>query len=159
MGEEPRRIESLGNKKFRIKEYMILHEAVNIAKKSNMRTKHGCVIVKQGKIISTGYNRTLGNNKYQGRDFSKDKSLSQGRYSIHAEQDALRNSDPKELEGAKLYVIRLGCSDLHPFFMNSEPCKKCTNMINKFIEKHGLKQVYYSSDNLLNQEIQNEFLN
>ncbi len=159
MGDEPVKIESLANKKFRIKEYSILHEAVNIAKKSNMRAKHGCVIVKQGKIISTGYNRTLGNNKYQSRDVSKENKISQGRYSIHAEQDALRNSDPKELEGAKLYVIRLGCTDLNPFFMNSHPCKKCTNIINKFMEKHGLKKVYYSCDNLLNNEIKNEFQN
>ncbi len=153
--EELCNILSLDNKKFRIKEYNIISEAINIAKKSNMRAKHGCVIVKNGKIISTGYNRSLGNNKYQTRDFSKDKTISQGLYSIHAEQDALRNSDPKDLDGAKLYVIRLGCGDLNPMFMNSQPCKKCTNIINKFREKHGLKQVFYTTENCLNIEFRN----
>jgi deoxycytidylate deaminase len=157
MNEELNKIESLDNKKFRSKEYQILHTAINVAKKSNMRAKHGCVIVKQGKIISVGYNRSLGNNKYQTRNFNNDKTVSQGKYSIHAEQDALRNTDPKNLEGAKLYVIRIGCGELNPMFMNSQPCKRCTNIINKYIEKHGLKQVYYSTDNFFNEDFEINF--
>ncbi len=137
-------------RKFRNKDYVYVKEAINSALKSNMRTKHGCVIVNNGKIISKGFNRSLGSNKYQSRDFSQDKTVSQGRYSIHAEQDALRNSDPKKLDGAKLYVIRLGCGEKNPFFMNSYPCARCSYIIKKFSEKHGLKQVIYSTDDCLN---------
>ncbi len=148
--EEENINENINRKKFRIKDYIYLNEAVKSALKSNMRSKHGCVIVKNGKIISRGYNRSLGINKYQNRNYSNTRTINQGRYSIHAEQDALRNSDPKKLEGAKLYVIRIGHGERNPFFMNSFPCQRCSHIINKFCEKHGLKQVIYSTEECLN---------
>ncbi len=124
---------------YRDLEYML--EAHRIANKSDMRSKHGSVIVKNGKIISYGHNRSLGVNKHHYRE---GKGKGRGVYSIHAEQDALMNVDPKKLNGATLYVIRMGYEVNNTLFMDSRPCHKCMSKIRKCMEKHGLKKVYFS---------------
>jgi len=114
----------------------IMLYAVEIAKKSDMRSKHGCVIIdNKGNIISSACNKTINlNNK-----FEKNTKISH-----HAEEAALKMADPKKLRGARLYVIRWGIISSNPVFMNSKPCDRCSSIINTCIKKFKLKVVYYS---------------
>jgi hypothetical protein len=125
----------------------IMMIAIEVAKKSDMRCKHGCVIIdNKGNIISTGYNKTIPTssnilklNLYK-EEFEKKHKLSR-----HAEENALRNADPRKLDGAKLYVVRWGNLESNPLFMQSKPCKRCTLIIESCMKKFGLRVVYYSN--------------
>ena len=144
-------MDMIGKKKYEIvprkfshlKELEYIIEAVKISFKSNMRSKHGSIIVKNGKIISQGYNRYVGINWSHNSEI---KGKNRGKYSIHAEEDALRNADPMKLSGASMYVIRWGSDPKDPLFLNSMPCPKCEKKIRKAMERHGLKNVFYSTE-------------
>lgn len=120
----------------------IMNYAANIAQFSDMKNKHGCVIIdNKGDIISTGVNKAkihVNLNKF--KKFNKNNKIS-----CHAEEDALRNVDIRKLKGAKLYVIRLNYTTPYPRFTDSKPCNKCTCIIESCMKKYGLKVVYYSS--------------
>ena len=110
----------------------IFDKAVALAKKSCMCSRHGCVIVKDGEIIGSGYNYQL--------DF-----MCHGIWSIHAEVAAImsvKNKFKKNLDDATMVVVRIG-ADVHgcPLRM-SKPCQRCTQAI----KKAGIKKVFYSSD-------------
>ena len=121
--------------------YMFL--ALNKAEKSDMRSKHGCIIVdKKGNIISKAFNKTL---PVEQKIFDKKNIDKSTRVSLHAEENALRTTDPRKLCGAKLYVIRWGYCDTNPIFMNSKPCLRCTRIIEACMNKYGLKVAYYST--------------
>ena len=189
---------------------IIIH-SMEIAKKSDMRSKHGCIIVdNKGTIISKACNKTIftSNDKIKqyniareaksrvamldsGREnamkdhniareaksnvewldsgiendmkesshcrvglrlnsgysgYSNRRSPKNIKISYHAEENALRNVDPKKLCGARLYVFRWTNIDTKPNCMNSKPCKQCTVIIESCMKKFGLKTVYYSSD-------------
>lgn len=111
----------------------VFGRAINEAKKSVMNHRHGCVIVKDGEVIATGYNRMM--------DFMSHTLLS-----IHAECDAIRkvkNRGKKYLEQCSLVVVRIGHPDQRnrPTLKNSKPCEACT----KEIHKWGITRVFYSS--------------
>lgn len=138
---------SIINKEIHKTDNEIMMLAIEVAKKSDMRCKHGCVIIdNKGNIISTGYNKMipasyniLKLNLYK-EDFEKKYKLSR-----HAEENALRNADPRKLCGAKLYVVRWGNQDNNPLFMQSKPCKRCTLIIESCMKKFGLRVVYYTT--------------
>lgn len=117
------------------------HEILtNLASKSDMRSKHAAVIVNRNRIISWGHNQTVGSTKRYCSRENINRPLS-----LHAEEHALRNSNHRELRGSIMYVIRWGVHDDNPTFMNSKPCERCMNSINK-MKRYGLKAVYYSID-------------
>ena len=139
------------NKKIHKFDKYIIRYALTIAEKSDMKSKHGCVIIdKKGSIISAQHNKMvyIQNIKEYHNKFRKGMKMS-----IHAEENALRNVDRNKLDGAKMYVVRKGCEEFinengykNPICMNSKPCDRCTNIINMFMKKHGLKIVLYSSE-------------
>jgi len=120
----------------------ILCKAHSIALKSDMRCKHGCIIIdNKGVIISSACNKSMPVCK----EILHSKSLRTYKCSFHAEEIALRNTDYRKLCGAKMYVIRINSlNNKTTDFMNSKPCEKCTYIINACIRKYGLKTVYYS---------------
>ena len=126
-------------------DYHLMELCVDVAKKSNMRSKHGCVVVdNRGKIISSACNK-----RTNLKDEHIDEVLLRQRkgFSTHAEESALKNVDRNRLKGAKLYVVRWGYAKNCPFhFLNSKPCVKCTAIINACINNYGLKGAYYSTD-------------
>lgn len=97
------------------------------------KVKVGSVIVKDGKIVSLGANRTilydclklgcLRKKKYG--ENNKEHRNSGDCSSIHSEIDAIAKSS-SSLEGATIYVTRY-------------PCEECT----KAIISAGIKKVYY----------------
>jgi tRNA(Arg) A34 adenosine deaminase TadA len=123
-------------------DYDIILYAIELAKKSNMENKHGCVIVdNKGNIISVGFNKMLCIPKNKIEIFNKNTRV---KISNHAEEVALKKADPKKLNGAKLYIIRLGITKDYSTLMNSKPCKRCTSIIESCIKRFGIKAVYHT---------------
>ena len=108
--------------------------AKEISKASKCISKQvGCVIVKDGRIISTGYNGTP-KGYMNCCDYMVDKERSTHhtwslKYEIHAEMNAIlwaaREGIP--VNGASLYCTL-------------EPCSECT----KNIIATGIKEIYYN---------------
>lgn len=113
------------------KQEFYLRRAAQIAQKSNVKShKHGCVITRDGEIISEGYNYHT-------------KNMEHG-FTIHSEVSALLKLKKKKstVEDAELYVVRIGAAS-HGFPTKlSKPCYNCE----KAILKAGIKKVYYSTD-------------
>jgi tRNA(Arg) A34 adenosine deaminase TadA len=63
------------------KDYYFISEAITEAHKSRLNSRHGCIAVKNGKIIARGYNNP--------RSYSNDRLIS-NTCSCHAEVDVLR---------------------------------------------------------------------
>jgi deoxycytidylate deaminase len=101
-----------------------------MAVKSTMSQKHGCVIVHNGKIISTGYNRHI--------DFFKHE------YSIHAEVDAINKVKKIKniLKESDLYIVRINSNNNS--LRESYPCNSCAEVI----VDHNIRNIYYSVDDL-----------
>ena len=102
----------------------IIVECINEAKKSNVRFKHGCIIIKGRKIISKAY------NKYSYNPTKR-------RATIHAEEAAILKCNKKDMCNADLYVIRYNenCISNHYYITNSKPCKCCEQKILSCIKK------------------------
>lgn len=105
-------------------------EAVKVAIKSNMRHKHGCVIVYDNKeIISSGYNSVI-------------ITSSLTYISIHAEVAAIKRVGARyknALDKCALYVVRIGPSKSLKL---SIPCISCT----RFIYSSKIPRIYFSLD-------------
>lgn len=104
------------------------------AKKSLLNHQHGCVIVYQNKIVSTGYNKSsnYNNNNYR---------------SIHAEKDAIfklvknnKFQNKNIRNNCSLYVVRIKQNTNELKY--SKPCKDCI----KNIVENNIGSIYYSTD-------------
>ena len=133
-------------------------KCVHLAHKSNLTQKHGCVLVKNNKIISCGYNfklKKFEQNPYtmaQPQSHSPDYNV----YSVHAEISTIKKVKKQDLSNCELYVIRIGPlaskrTELKETkeeehgrasfeFKYSCPCPTCA----KTIKLHGIRRVYYS---------------
>lgn len=135
----------MSQKKIHLYDLNLMETCVEVAKKSNMNSKHGCIIIdKKGSIISSACNKRRCIDTEHIPDI---RIRRQKKFSKHAEETALKNVNRNDLKGATLYVVRYGYNDSNPYFMNSKPCEKCTAIINAAINRHGLKAAYYSTDN------------
>lgn len=135
-------------KKLHKSDNLYLNLAYEIAQKSDMQHKHGCIIIdNKGNIISSGYNKFLFVPADKIKIFKKDTTL---KISNHAEEMALKSVDPRKLYKAKLYIVRINLTNqssnnnnIHNFSY-SKPCKRCTSIINTCMKRFGLKCVYYT---------------
>ena len=110
--------------------------ATKEADKSTCRQKHGAVIYKKNKIISKGYNKYKTHPRAPSYRFP----------SIHAEVDALLKINNLNISGASLAVVRINKKN---HLMNSKPCKKCMNEINKA----EIKYVIYSTKEYITKKL------
>tara|TARA_B100001996_G_C18622511_1_gene578316 strand:- start:456 stop:803 length:348 start_codon:yes stop_codon:yes gene_type:complete len=99
--------------------------AVEEAERSVQRFKHGAVIVKGGKIVSTGFNKVS-------------RKCPSHMFSVHAEVSAIKHSKVGLCE-SHVYVVRLNTSGL----AESKPCENCQ----KFMKMHGVSRCFYSNSN------------
>lgn len=104
----------------------VLEDCKNLAKRSNMLHKHGCIIVKNGNIVSTGFNQHFTNKKLKECHDTT---------SWHAEIMAIRKCTKELLCQSDLYIVRIGTG-----FKYSKPCSICS----KKIQQLGIRNVYYS---------------
>ncbi len=95
-----------------------IRECIEQASKGCLTHRHGAVVVRDNKIASVGYNYDFGNK------------IKHGKYSIHAEVDAILKSPPIIYDSV-LYVVRVKTMDgkivgVH----NSNPCDNCISFCN-----------------------------
>jgi len=109
----------------------IFERAISVANKSTMVFKLGTVIVKNGEILSEGYNHISEYMCHQN--------------SVHSEVHALYNlkkihRNKKFLEDAVMLIVRVGNGkECHTMRM-AKPCEECRKAIAKF----GIRRVFYS---------------
>lgn len=107
-----------------------LNIAIEAAKNSDCRVRHGAVLVKNGNVLSIGTNKMRNHPNVLG-EFTKNKA------SYHAEAAALsRVQDPS---GAVLYsarVFRNGTPAL------AKPCMECQTLI----DSYGIKRTIFTVD-------------
>ena len=103
--------------------------ATEVAKKSPMTQKHGCIVVYKNKIISSAYNFT--------------PSAIQDR-SVHAEVNALKKIKHKSFlfKDCSMYIVRIGPDSSLNALKYSKPCTNCSNFINLC----NIKKVFYSTN-------------
>lgn len=112
------------------KDEYYLNIALAVSKRSTCLKRHyGCVIVKDDRIVSTGYNGAP-RGEVNCCDLGKCKRPDAERYSdytsceaVHAEQNAIISASAEELKGATLY---LACEGSYKFCGDSlENCEGC----------------------------------
>lgn len=97
-----------------------------------MRARHGAVIIKGGRVLSTGINKT-----------KRNKNAARNQYeSIHAEEAAiinlLRQPDGlKHLAGSTIFITRVLKNGTTA---NSAPCSSCA----KLIQSVGIRKVIHT---------------
>ena len=91
--------------------------------------KHGSVIVKGGRVISTGMNKDRSHPKIVSSEHIKDHC------SVHAEIDAIKKA--KDVNGATIYVARI---NKRGEARDSRPCKRCFEVI----KSNGIKKIVYT---------------
>lgn len=102
-------------------------------KSDHHQHKIACIIIKNGKIISRGYNLL----KTSPRSYHPWKF-------IHAETMAVLKCT-QDLEGAEIYVYRETKGKVPAM---SRPCPSCLSML----KKQGIKRMYYTIDNSFIEE-------
>lgn len=100
-----------------------MHVCRSLAAKSPLTHKHGCIVVKGKKIISTGFN---------------DKPHTKSNNSIHAEVAALRKVKHLVDGTCTMYVVRHGSKECRSMY--SKPCATCSDMIRRY----KIRAVFYS---------------
>jgi len=107
------------------KNEIYIEKAIKLAEKSTMLKKHGCIIVKNNKILGEGYNKRINTMKNM--------------YSIHAEISAIQDAKKhlKDIKDSTLYVVRINNENI---LDKSCPCIKCKNAI----LSNNISKIYYS---------------
>jgi deoxycytidylate deaminase len=106
--------------------------AANLARSSQVRRyKHGAIIVRGGRIISTGINKVR--NHPQVLNNNKEDIIADAH--IHAEVDAIKKVSG--LKGAKIYIARVNRSGQTRL---SRPCEFCYDVI----VKSGISKIVYT---------------
>lgn len=113
-------------------EMRYLDIAANLAMSSSVnKYKHGAVIVRGGRIISTGINKF----KNHPMVFNDVKLIKQSAH-VHAEIDAMRKIG--DLRGAKIYIARINKNGVRGL---SRPCDACYQEITNA----GIHKIVYTS--------------
>lgn len=111
-------------------EYWLM-KARQIAATSNEIKRHGAIVVKSGKAVGRGINKTRNNNRIVSEEHIKTDC------SYHAEELALRMAGGKSRNGT-IYIARVNNQD-EPRY--SEPCPRCQLAI----EAAGIKRIVYTT--------------
>lgn len=113
-------------------DYFLSIAILSSRRSKDPHTQTGATIVKDNKIISCGFNgmpRCEKNDDIFPWEGNEDPIKSKYSYVIHAEENAIYNSNIGSLEGASLYTTLF-------------PCNECA----KSIIQVGIKNVYYLED-------------
>ena len=116
--------------------------SLDIASKSNMLFKHGCIATYGGHIIASGYNTH--------KNYSAHDNFINEQCSFHAEMDVLRKiywrnmrkkrKQQRILRRTTLYISRYSNTGNST---NSAPCAKCLRMIQQY---HIRKIIFHLND-------------
>lgn len=100
-----------------------------MAEASDVKHKHGAVVVKAGRPVS------LGVNKWKNRDMLQSLEGYNPNLTVHAEIDAL--SRVSDARGAVVYIARVSKTGDKQF---SRPCNNCA----KALAQAGVKKIVYT---------------
>ncbi len=105
-------------------------DALLLAEFSNCKNRHGCLIIKSGRVVGRGWNKS----RNDPNNLSPEHILTGA--SVHAEDMALRMAGD-QAKGADLYVVRLGARNTP---LLSRPCNLCYR---KSISA-GIAEIYHT---------------
>ena len=115
---------------------IFINIATELATASKCVSKHvGAVIVKDGRILSTGYNGTpagfINCNEYWHNEYTQEHHEWSKTYEIHAEMNAIiwAAREGISIEGATIYVTL-------------EPCSECS----KNLTASGIQRIVYAKE-------------
>lgn len=114
------------------KDMAYLSVARYFSKKSNAKNTHGAVVVRGGRVLGTGCNRSRNHPSIVSPEHIKTKC------SIHAEESAIKDAN-YDVRGAILYVARINKNGED---RDSKPCPRCLNLI----KESGIKRVIYTTN-------------
>ncbi len=103
--------------------------AVQTAESSVARQRHGCVVVRNGNILSFGWNVDINHPAQMSPEHIK------ARASLHAEMRAL--STVANTKGVTLYVARINRKGKP---LMSKPCVRCQDAL----QSYGVKRVMHT---------------
>jgi len=130
-----------------LKDKNFINIAEEISQASKCISKQvGCVIVKEGRILSTGYNGTpkgfTNCNTHWNNEYTKDHHEWSKTYEIHAEMNAI------------IWAARQGISiEDSTLYCTFEPCSECSkNIIAAGIKRIVFKHKYeYNNTNIIDK--------
>lgn len=124
--------ETVSDKPLSNRQRKLLNLAVKLAETSEVQHRHGAVIVKGGRVISTGV------NKWRNKQVNPQETPEYNpNLSYHAEVDAISHAG-SDLNGATIYIARV---NKHGHEQLSRPCVRCA----KALKEAGIKKVVYTS--------------
>lgn len=143
---------------------------INIAKAVSerstcLRKHYGCVIVKDGEIISTGYNNPPRGEAHCSECTKtcsrKDESAYLSCPAAHAEMNAIISAARSEMLGADLYLAGFDVKSGEPAECEAWPCEICLRLIknagiNRIINNKGVIYMRSEHNNLLLQLVEME---
>ncbi|EDW70405.1 probable deoxycytidylate deaminase [Drosophila virilis] len=91
-----------------------------------------CIVDKHKRIVAIGYNgfpRDCSDDVFSWSKDNSDPLENKNMYVVHAEANAILNSNSRSLDGTRLYTTLF-------------PCNECT----KLIIQSGIREIYYISD-------------
>ena len=115
------------------KDRAYLSVARYFATKSSAKNTHGAVVVKGGRVLSTGWNKNRNHPAIVSPEHIKTDC------SYHAQEVAIREAGEENVRGAVIYVARVNKSG-HD--RDSRPCRKCSSLI----EHVGIKRVIFTTE-------------
>lgn len=108
----------------------MLARAVEIAKQSTCKQKHGAIIYKGGRVLAVGVNST--------RNQHPTMEIDAAAYTYHAEKAVMRAAGKDSVKDATLYIARVNRRG-KPVF--SGPCTECMMSI----LPSGIKRVVFTT--------------
>lgn len=112
--------------------YIKIAEAVSL-RSTCLKKHYGAVIVKNGEIISTGYNNPPRGEKHciecTKCGSGKDEATYLSCPSVHAEQNAIISASRNEMLGADLYLAGFEIDGENSIAIDAWPCEICLRLI------------------------------
>ena len=138
--------------------YIEIAKAVSL-RSTCLKKHYGAVIVKNGEIISTGYNNPPRGESHCAEctkcGNGKDEATYLSCPAVHAEQNSLLSASRKEMIGADLYLAGYDVRNGKSIECEAWPCEICLRLIknagiNRIINRNG--EIYVrSNDGILRQ--------
>ena len=113
--------------------YLDIAKAVSV-RSTCLRRQYGAIIVKDDRIVSTGYNgsaREWTNCCDAGECYRALHEIPHGQQyekceAVHAEANAIINASPEDMKGATLYLVGYENDEL---IVDPVPCEMCSRLI------------------------------
>ena len=112
------------------KQKSYLKQAIKLADQAQHRHKHGAVVVKSGRVVGVGINKSTVHNKWV--DY-----MDRSQCGVHAEVAAMRAAG-ENVVGSTVFVARVSSKTGYVHY--SAPCPNCYEAL----KQAGVKQVVHS---------------